>query len=362
MTRRGPGPGLIIFSPEQWILPYPERYVNGMLTSAPAAAPAPARDLSPMKAQDLKPLLDWDAADPFAGIAEYLTAGWVAEEKIDGCRAQLVMGETANRFGGMRAASFPHLRDAVVPGLAGTILDGEFTAAPAADGHPLLGTSAGLFNSGTRRAAEAQRLSGPAVFHVFDVLAVCGEDVTGHTYDERRRHLAIVVEWIRRVHPGCQVILVPQLPATAATIREVIGRGGEGVMLKRRSSRYHPGRRVESWQKVKASATAEGFVTGWRPGEGYNTGKVGSVQVSVMAADGRAVPVGHMNIPAAWRNQVTGPDGTLRPEVLGTVVEFTGHGVGLRSGTVNLPIFHRLRPDKTAADCDAAQLDGFLRV
>lgn len=316
--------------------------------------------IAPMKAQDLKPLVDWAAPDPFAGLGEYLNPAWVAEPKIDGCRAQLVLGETANRFGGMRADSFPHLRDAVVPGLAGTVLDGEFLSPPR-DGDRLLGASAGLFNSGPTHARMLQRRYGPGEFHVFDVPVVCGEDVTGQTYAERRRHLEIIVEWVRAAHPGCAIFLVAQMPATSASITGVIGAGGEGVVLKRRSSRYHPGARPSCWQKVKASSTADVFVTGWRPGHGYNTGRVGSVEVAVTGADGSPVPVAHVNIPAAWREQITAADGSLCPDALGTVIEIVGHGMG-PGGQVNLPIMVKVRPDKTPADCDETQLGLFTRI
>ena len=314
-----------------------------------------------MKAHTAQSLIDWAADDPFASIASYLTSGWVAEPKLDGCRAQLVIGAGGSRFGGNRSASFPALAGIAVPGLDGTVLDGEFLA-PAVPGKSLLNMSAGLFNSGPAHAARVQATYGPARFCVFDVLAVAGTIVTGEPYDKRRGYLEQISEWISLTHPGSGVELVPQLPATAETIRRVLASGGEGVMLKRLDNRYEPGKRSWAWVKVKPFTTLDCFLTGeYKPGKNSRTGTVGAVEIAVTADGGGPLIVGHCAVPPAWVSDVTAADGSLRPGKAGTVIEVAAQGVSV-NGLLRHPYLVRLRPDKTPADCGAAQLKLFPSV
>jgi ATP-dependent DNA ligase len=317
--------------------------------------------IAPMKARDLKPWLHWDAPDPFTGIGEYLTPAWAAEPKLDGCRAQLTLGATVNGFGGTRASSFPRLRDAVVPVLAGTVLDGELVA-PARPGaaKALLGDTAGLFNSGPGRAAELQRCFGPATFHVFDVPVLAGVDITSQPWESRRECLDVVVAELRSRHPDCHVELVPTLPATGEAIRGVLGAGGEGVMLKRRGSRYQPGKRSGDWQKVKLFATADLVLTGfYTPGHNGVKGLVGSIEVAVMLPNGVLFPVASVgNMTAGMRRHLSNPDGSLRMGYTGRVVEVMAQLVTARR-RLRHPHLVRFRPDKTSADCGADQLECF---
>jgi ATP-dependent DNA ligase len=306
-----------------------------------------------MRAHDLKPQLDWD--HPKLGIAEWLDRNrWVMQEKLDGNRAMLGMRTDRNDFGQGRAHIFPQFRDAVVEGMAGTILDGEFLAQPPPGGS-VLNYSSGLFNSGAANAARLMAANGPPTFWVFDVLEVCGHDITSQPYEFRRAKLEIAVAMLQTAHPECGIRLVKDLPPTAAGIRKVLARGGEGVMLKRLGSSYQRGRRSWDWLKVKGSSTIDAFVTGWRPGEGYNEGQVGSVELSIL--DGREPRmIAAINIPPEVRARISAPDGSLRKEFYGTVIEITGHGINV-NGQVNTAIFARLRPDKGEGDCLADQLE-----
>ena len=310
-----------------------------------------------MRAQDLKAELDWDA--PKLGIGPWLNKHWRAEWKIDGCRAFLELGAKTNRFALTRSNVFPQFRDALLPSLAGTVLDGEFTAAVPRGGS-VASNSSGLFNSGERLARERMRFNGRPTLWLFDVLSIGDRDVTGHPYDARREHLDLIVQMLTQMYPSAGFRLAPQLPATAHSIRTVLAKGGEGVILKRRASEYQRARRSGDWMKVKGISTAEGFVSGYREGEGYNTGKVGSLELSVHGNSGPRV-VACINIPPALRAQCSSAGGALRPEFYGTVIEFTGHGIGA-GGLVRIPIYVRQRPDKDAADCLDDQLDGWPDV
>ena len=62
--------------------------------------------------------------------------------------------------------------------------------------------------------------------------------------------------------------------------------GLEGVVAKRRGSRYLPGGRGDAWRKIKHSRSQEVVVGGWRPGQGRRDGTIGSLLMGVPTEDG----------------------------------------------------------------------------
>jgi bifunctional non-homologous end joining protein LigD len=60
----------------------------------------------------------------------------------------------------------------------------------------------------------------------------------------------------------------------------------EGVMAKRRSSPYTPGRRPGTWRKIKHHRSQDVVIGGWRPGQGRRDGGVGSLLVGIPGAGG----------------------------------------------------------------------------
>lgn len=351
----------------------------------------PSLQIDPMKAKDLKASIAWDAPDSatrYAGIAKYLTPAYAAEPKLDGCRMRMFLGATGNTlntgrrsvtsFGYIsRSDNFPHLRDAAVESLAGTILDGEImspcskiqSSSTSVWTDSILNASVALVNSGPAKSVATQARFGRAIYWVFDVLAVNGTNVQEESYDDRRGMLAMIVEVLQAEHPECQIRMVPSFDANVETIEESLKSGFEGVMLKVRTGTYQPGKRSANWLKVKTFSSADAFVVGWTPGESSNTNLVGSLDLAVMEEfmDGgtmvrRHRPVAQVgNLTDEFRKAVTAEDGSLRADFYGTVIEFLGQGIG-KNGRVRHAHMVRIRPDKVAGDCLADQLDIFPRV
>ena len=106
----------------------------------------------------------------------------------------------------------------------------------------------------------------------------------GPPYDERRAALEAL-----------DLGAVPHLavpPAyddvSAAQLLEVArAHGLEGVVAKRRRSRYEPGRRSAAWVKTALTTTQEVVVGGWSPGQGRRSGMVGSVHMGAYDRAGR---------------------------------------------------------------------------
>jgi bifunctional non-homologous end joining protein LigD len=342
----------------------------------------PSLEVDPMKAQDLKSKINWQAKGTarFAGISQFLTPQWVAEPKLDGCRLRMFLGATANSLNtGRRSVktfaylnrsdNFPHLRDAAVASLAGTVLDGEILAPSGKiQTHTgmwtdsLLNASVALVNSKPTGSVQTQKRFGKATYWVFDVLAVSGNNVQHCTYDERRRLLEHTVELLNVHYPECQIKIVPQMPATMESIQASLGAGFEGVMLKLRNGSYLPGKRSNLWQKVKVMSTADAFVVGYSPGENSNDGLVGSLELAVICPDGTVRAFAQVgNLTDDMRQAISAPDGSLKRDFYGTVIEVMAQGLG-KNGRTRHAHMVRIRPDKLAAECTEDQLDLFMDV
>jgi bifunctional non-homologous end joining protein LigD len=329
--------------------------------------------LPQMKASDLRSQIDWSAtgASRFSGITEYFSSGWIMEPKYDGARLRVEFGSLTNQVRSSvdRAGNFPHLASAVVPALRNTVLEGELLApSRVLETHrgtwtnSLLNASVALVNSNPVGSVLTQRRFGKAQLHVFDILSCQGVLTLELSLAERRQLLESVVTEVKAVHPGCEIHLIPQLSSSAASIESSVASGHEGVMIKYLSSRYLPGKRTKWWFKAKSFSTAEAFICGYAPGKNGNLGQVGSLNLAVERENGSVRPCAQVgNLSADLRATLTAPDGSLRPECYGMVVEFSCQGLQ-KSGRARHASLVRLRPDKTADECFEGQLDGFPSV
>jgi bifunctional non-homologous end joining protein LigD len=97
------------------------------------------------------------------------------------------------------------------------------------------------------------------VYYAFDVLHFNGRDLIKTPLKERRAVLT-------RVLQGTDVFNSEPLPGSAKQIEEAVRRLQlEGVVAKRDSSLYEPGRRSRSWVKVKFNRRQEFVIGGFKP-------------------------------------------------------------------------------------------------
>jgi bifunctional non-homologous end joining protein LigD len=326
-----------------------------------------------MKAKDLTGLIHWDQPRPFAALATWLAPGYIAERKYNGDRATLRIRKGRSTFGDTRSSSFPYWagiaydepvtikldgKQVDLPGLDGTILDGEFVAGFDDAGRELnRDISSGWFGSGPTRARAYEVLYGRPVFVVFDLLMLAGDDYTSRPYTDRRESLEQVAAALAGRYPDSGIMLAEQLPASARSIRRALTAGWEGLILKRTGSRYLAGKRADTWLKVKAFADLDVYLTGgWKPGEGGRAGTVGAVEVAIATPDGPMLLADvavKPNLAAAYTDPATGG---LRPELAGTVWEVRANGLTVNGRLIHPRMMH-VRRDKTSADTDLAQLD-----
>jgi hypothetical protein len=323
-----------------------------------------------MKASDLTGLIDWNSRRRFARLRPWLNFDRVAERKYNGDRASLHVRQGRSSFAGTRGPSFPywaaiHLDEPVtiagveLPGLAGTIIDGEFIAGFGPGGRELnRDITSGWFGSGPTRAKGYELAYGRPVFVAFDLPALAGTDMTRVPYEARRAALEAVITAITAAHPGCGIVLAEQLPASARSISRALDAGWEGLILKRRDSLYEAGQRSGAWAKVKATADLDVYLTGgWKPGEGSRTGKLGSVEVAIAGPGVEPAILGFVAVKPKLLDAYTDPEtGGLRPELAGTVWEVRANGITPAGLLINPRMMH-VRHDKTPADCGLEQLD-----
>lgn len=320
---------------------------------------------TPVECTDLKHEIAWDSSDPFAGIQRFFNSGYVMEEKMDGCQLVLYLGEERNTIlsrGRDVSDHFPVLKYATIPGAQGTTFVGELIADGASG--PVLASATTLLVSSAANAVAIQNKYGAAHLVLFDIidlgLGVRPENydgpVTDLSYTSRRVLLETIAPHLAEASTST-IEIVPQYPSTAATIKDVLDRAGEGVVIKNIASPYTPGNRSASgWYKVKRYSTADAFIIDWKPGKGSNKGLVGSLILGVMK-DGLVTEVATVgNFPLTpgpgqiTRKEITSPDGGLKGEWYGQVIEFMGQALGVHD-KVRHPHMVRVRWDKKPEQC-----------
>ena len=181
-------------------------------------------------------------------------ARWTYQLKFDGYRA--IAFKTGGRVA-LRSRNdndFTNRYRTVPPALANlpddTVIDGEIVALDE-DGRPSFG------------ALQNAASTTPIVYFVFDVLVLAGRNVMSETLEARRELLE------RRVLPKL-ADPVRYLGELDAELRDLIAsvkeQGFEGLVAKRRDSRYEPGLRSGKWMKMRINRGQEFVIGGYTVG------------------------------------------------------------------------------------------------
>ena len=202
-----------------------------------------------------------------ATLSDELPAGgdWLYELKFDGYRAlAYVRGgkcELRSRNGkdltGRFSAVAKAIADAVV---RDAVVDGEVCA---------------LDDRGHPSFSAMQQGSGRLVYYAFDCLEAEGAPVVDRPLEERRELLAELVR------PNASVSLSAVFEDGRALYETVEHQGLEGVMAKRKGSRYAQGRRGRDWLKVKTHGRQEFVIAGYTRGTGHRSAAFGSLVLAV---------------------------------------------------------------------------------
>ena len=225
-----------------------------------------------------------------AGTPPPQGAEWAHEVKWDGMRLLADVSDGRLRLSSRTEAdvtiAFPELAP-LATAVADAHLDGEVVAL--VDGRPSFGALADRMHVRDARRAASLAERAQVTYVVFDLLRLYGVPLLQRPFDERRGTLD-------RLELGSSSDGVPwQVPPVfddgTALASATLAQGLEGVVSKRRSSQYFPGRRSRDWVKRAHRPSQTYLVGGWRPQTGSAT-TPGSLLLGELDAEGRLVFVG----------------------------------------------------------------------
>ena len=206
---------------------------------------------------------------------------WVHEVKWDGVRILLDVTDGAarahSRNGNIVTPAWPELTQ-LPDGVSDLLLDGEMIALNER-GTPDFRVLQHRMH--VRNQAEVAKLVGriPATYMAFDVLRIDGDDVTGLPLTERR-------ELLEGLDLGGSPWQVPVAYDDGLMLHQAtLDQGLEGIVSKRRASRYVMGRRSKDWLKFAHRHRGSFVVGGWRPQVG-TPGRLAALLVGKPTPDG----------------------------------------------------------------------------
>ncbi|MGQ0546981.1 MAG: DNA ligase D [Betaproteobacteria bacterium] len=282
---------------------------------------------------------------------------WMWEPKLDGYRALAFVGEGVglrSRRGLELAKQFPGLAAELGKQGARMILDGELVAL-GEDGKPSFNALQNRFQLKAERDIAAAEKGTPVLFYAFDLLYFAGVDLREASYADRRRYLA------QCLLPSRLVRLVHASADGLALYAAALASGFEGVIGKRKPSKYESGRRSSSWVKVKSTRSAEFVVGGYTQGKGSRAA-LGALLVgtwegrklryashvgsgfddeSLAGLRAQLEPLRRKTCPFAGKPELNAPAVWVEPQLVAEV-RFQGW---TREGSLRAPVFLRLRDD-----------------
>jgi len=188
---------------------------------------------------------------------------WIYELKFDGVRALAIEDnrdiKLISRSGKDLGSKYHELLDPLkkLPAKQ-AVLDGEIVA---------------LDEQGRSsfQLLQSHQMAGvkrpPLFYYVFDLINLDGKDLTGVPLFQRKAMLETLVA---NVSPAIR--FSPSIKADSARLmREMKARGLEGLVAKRRDSKYEPGRRSGAWAKFKWTYQQEFVIGGYTQPKGTRT-------------------------------------------------------------------------------------------
>ncbi len=293
------------------------------------------------------------------GDAPFNDAAWMWEPKLDGYRVLAFVEDGRARLSSRRgvelAATFPQLvAELVKQDANGMILDGELVAFDA-NGKPSFNAMQNRVQLKSEREIAAADRKSPVVFYCFDLLYFAGIDLRRAMYRDRRRYLS------QCLLPSPLVQLVHAQGDGIALHAAALASGLEGVIGKRKDSRYEAGRRSASWLKIKPTHSADFVIGGYTRGKGsraalgsllvgyWDRGKLhyashvgsGFNDRSLKEVKSRLDPLRIDQCPFAEKPEVNAPVTWVEPKL---VAEIEFHQ-WTEDGSLRAPVFLRLRDD-----------------
>ena len=184
---------------------------------------------------------------------------WIYEIKFDGYRALAMRGGSETRILSRNqndlGKKLTEVRDSIAAlDVQNAIIDGEIVALD----------EKGRSSFQLLQAFEMNQERPPIVFYAFDLLQLNGKDLRNLPVEQRKAKL----EALLKKPPG----VIRYSVSFTKDVQELLSRtrdmGLEGLIGKRRGSKYEPGRRSGAWIKLKLHQEQEFVIAGYTEPEG----------------------------------------------------------------------------------------------
>ena len=299
--------------------------------------------------------------------AAFTDKDWLFEVKWDGFRAIAYVDsdELSLRSRNQKElmASFPELGE-LKQQLKGSVFDGEIVILNKGkvNFQALLERSTASSSDISRQAATA-----PAAYIVFDIIEKDAKPILDLPLLERKK---ILKETLKETS---HVLLADYVEEKGeAYFEAVMQKELEGVMAKKKNSKYEPGARTGSWLKIKKLRTCECVVFGFTQGTGARKATFGALILGLYGKDGKPVYVGKVGTgfstealknlldkfeklkvdTAPFEVDIAEKVTWLKPSLVCEV----GYQVVTQDGRLRMPRYQRLRNDKQPKECTTDQL------
>jgi DNA ligase D-like protein (predicted ligase)/DNA ligase D-like protein (predicted 3'-phosphoesterase) len=311
--------------------------------------------------QHYKPMLAQSAEAPFN------SKDWIFEVKWDGIRAiSYINDELSIRSRNDKEVkyNFPELEE--LKNLArNTVVDGEIVVIKEgkSDFQTLIERSRLTRTSDIRYMAQEF----PVSYVVFDILEKDDHQLIELPLTERKK---ILKETLKE---GTHVVLSVFVEEEGEVYyEEAIKKGVEGIMAKKKDSRYTLGMRSENWLKIKKLLSCDSVIFGYTIGEGKRKDTFGALILGLYE-NNKPVYIGKVGtgFSETIANQLmetfrglTSAEKTLegvdipekivwlRPELVCEVA----YQIVTKDNKLRMPRLHSLRVDKTPFECTLDQL------
>ncbi|WP_040912525.1 DNA ligase D [Lentibacillus jeotgali] len=289
-------------------------------------------------------------------------ADWVYEVKYDGYRCVLYWHENAiqliSRNDVDLSASFPEIieecksQQSRVRDYLPLEIDGELVVINNAyqANFSLIQKRGRLQKSDSINEAAAAR---PASFMAFDVLMCKGTELAEYPFDQRKRKLADIFDHGNQL--GERLRYVGYTENANVLWKELFAHKAEGMVAKRKNSRYQQGKKHHDWFKIKNWRTIQAFLTFYNPKNNYFTAcvyrnhDVMEIGKCKHGLDDETFAT-LRNLFLAKGTEVD--EGYRLPPAICAEI----HTLDLLKGELREPEFKQLVPEKSAANCTLKQL------
>lgn len=229
------------------------------------------------------PQLDWlrDPIEPMLArsVSQPPTSpDYLFEVKWDGIRAMISLDEGEIRIrcrNGMDLTKqFPELliADEAFRATAG-LFDGEIVCLRG-DGKPDFKNVIQRMRQTSEGGIARAKAEYPAVCYVFDCLYLDGRALIHESLARRR-------EWVEdAIKKNSSYRLSEAVEDGEPLFKAVKELGLEGIMAKQRASTYSPGKRSDSWLKIKSRQTSECVIIGYTKGKGDRQAGFGALHLA----------------------------------------------------------------------------------